>query len=138
MAIAAGIADGLGFGANTRSALITRALNEIGRLSDRLGGQQKTLMGLSGLGDLLLTCTDDQSRNRCMGLAIGKGQSIEQAQEEIQQVVEGVQTARLVYALANQLEVEMPIVEQVYKVLYENLSPREAVHNLLSRDYKAE
>ena len=138
MAIAAGIADGLGFGANTRSALITRALNEIGRLSGRLGGQQKTLMGLSGLGDLLLTCTDDQSRNRRMGLAIGKGQSMKQAQEEIQQVVEGVQTARLVYALANQLEVEMPIVEQVYKVLYENLPPREAVHNLLSRDYKAE
>ena len=138
MAIAAGIADGLGFGANTRSALITRALNEIGRLSGRLGGQQKTLMGLSGLGDLLLTCTDDQSRNRRMGLAIGKGQSMEQAQEEIQQVVEGVQTARLVYALANQLEVEMPIVEQVYRVLYENLPPREAVHNLLSRDYKAE
>ncbi len=138
MAIAAGIADGLGFGANTRSALITRALNEIGRLSSKLGGQQKTLMGLSGLGDLLLTCTDNQSRNRRMGLAIGKGQSIAQAQEEIQQVVEGVQTAKLIYALANKLQVEMPIVEQVYKVLYQNLPPKQAVHNLLSRDYKTE
>jgi len=138
MAIAAGIADGLGFGANTRAALITRALNEIARLSSKLGGQQKTLMGLSGLGDLLLTCTDNQSRNRRMGLAIGKGQNIEQAQEEIQQVVEGLQTARLVYALASTLNVEMPIVEQVYKVLYHNMTPRQAVHNLLSRDYKAE
>ncbi len=138
MAIAAGIADGLGFGANTRAALITRALNEIARLSSKLGGQQKTLMGLSGLGDLLLTCTDNQSRNRRMGLAIGKGQNIEQAQEEIQQVVEGLQTARLVYALASTLNVEMPIVEQVYKVLYHNMTPRQAVHNLLSRDYKTE
>ncbi len=138
MAIAAGIADGLGFGANTRSALITRALNEIGRLSSRLGGKQKTLMGLSGLGDLLLTCTDNQSRNRRMGLAIGAGKSIEQAQEEIQQVVEGLQTAKLIYNLAGAQQVEMPIVEQVYKVLYQNLPPKKAVHNLLSREYKSE
>jgi len=138
MAIAAGIADGLGFGANTRSALITRALHEIGRLSSCLGGRQKTLMGLSGLGDLLLTCTDNQSRNRRMGLAIGAGKSIEQAQEEIKQVVEGLQTAKLIYTLASAHQVEMPIVEQVYKVLHQNLPPKKAVYNLLSREYKSE
>lgn len=138
MAIAAGIADGLGYGANTRSALITRGLNEIGRLSKVLGGEQQTLMGLSGLGDLLLTCTDDQSRNRRMGLAIGKGQSIEQAQSEIQQVVEGVQAARLIYLLAKEQHIDMPIIEQVYQVLYHDLAPEKAVQNLLSREYKTE
>lgn len=138
MAIAAGIADGLGYGANTRSALITRGLNEISRLSDRLGADSRTMMGLSGLGDLLLTCTDDQSRNRRMGLAIGKGKTIEQAEEEIQQVVEGVQAAKQIYSLAKELKVEMPIVEQVYLVLYQGLAPQKAVQNLLTRDYKSE
>lgn len=138
MAIAAGIADGLGYGANTRSALITRGLNEIGRLSSAMGGEQQTLMGLSGLGDLLLTCTDDQSRNRRMGLAIGSGQSIEQAQDEIKQVVEGVQAAKLIRSLAQEHHIDMPIVEQVYQVLYHNLPPEKAVQNLLSREYKSE
>ncbi len=138
MAIAAGIADGLGYGANTRSALITRGLNEIGRLSKKMGGDNKTLMGLSGLGDLLLTCTDDQSRNRRMGLAIGRGISIEAAQAEIGQVVEGVQAAKLIFLLAREQHIEMPIIEQVYKVLYEKLSPQKAVENLLTREYKTE
>lgn len=138
MAIAAGIADGLGYGANTRSALITRGLNEIGRLSRAMGGEQQTLMGLSGLGDLLLTCTDDQSRNRRMGLAIGRGQSMEQAQAEIKQVVEGVQAAKLIRSLAQENHIDMPIVEQVYRVLYHNLPPEKAVQNLLTREYKSE
>ncbi len=138
MAIAAGIADGLGYGANTRSALITRGLHEIGRLSEKMGGDNKTLTGLSGLGDLLLTCTDDQSRNRRMGLAIGRGISIEAAQAEIGQVVEGVQAAKLIYLLAGEQHIEMPIIEQVYKVLYEKLSPQKAVENLLTREYKTE
>ncbi len=138
MAIAAGIADGLGYGANTRAALITRGLHEISCLSRKLGAKDQTIMGLSGLGDLLLTCTDDQSRNRRMGLAIGHGKSIEQAEAEIQQVVEGVQAARQIYSLSQELKVEMPIVEQVYFVLYQGLSPQKAVQNLLTRDYKSE
>ena len=138
MAIAAGIADGLGYGANTRSALITRGLNEIGRLSEDLGGQQHTLMGLSGLGDLLLTCTDDQSRNRRMGLAIGHGKTIEQAQTEIKQVVEGVQAAKLIHLMAKERQIEMPIIEQVYQVLFHGLAPQQAVQNLLTREYKSE
>lgn len=138
MAIAAGIADGLGYGANTRSALITRGLHEISRLSNKLGGENQTMMGLSGLGDLLLTCTDDQSRNRRMGLAIGTGKSIEQAETEIKQVVEGVQAAKQIYSLAKELNIEMPIVEQVYQVLYQGLAPQKAVQNLLTREYKTE
>jgi len=138
MAIAAGIADGLGYGANTRSALITRGLHEISRLSDKLGGENHTMMGLSGLGDLLLTCTDDQSRNRRMGLAIGSGKTIEQAEAEIKQVVEGVQAARQIYIMAKELKIEMPIVEQVYQVLYQGLDPKKAVKNLLTREYKTE
>lgn len=138
MAIAAGIADGLGYGANTRSALITRGLNEISHLSQKLGAELQTIMGLSGLGDLLLTCTDDQSRNRRMGLAIGHGKTVEQAQIEIQQVVEGVQAAKQIYSLARELDVDMPIVEQVYRVLYQGLAPQQAVQNLLTRDYKSE
>jgi glycerol-3-phosphate dehydrogenase (NAD(P)+) len=138
LAIAAGIADGLGFGANTRSALITRGLTEIMRLGLKLGGNPETFMGLAGLGDLLLTCTDNQSRNRRMGLALAEGQSLETARERIGQEVEGVHTAKEVYALAQRLEVEMPISEQVYRVLYEDLNPKTAVHNLLDRSQKAE
>jgi len=138
MAIAAGIVDGLGYGANTRSALITRGLHEIACLSDKMGGKKETMMGLSGLGDLLLTCTDDQSRNRRMGLAIGSGKTIEQAEEEIQQVVEGVYAARQIHSLAQDLDIEMPIVEQVYQVLFTGLDPQQAVQTLLTREYKSE
>jgi glycerol-3-phosphate dehydrogenase (NAD(P)+) len=138
MAIAAGIADGLGYGANTRSALITRGLHEICRLSCKLGAEQQTIMGLAGLGDLLLTCTDDQSRNRRMGLAIGRGKNITQAEAEIQQVVEGVQAAKQIYSMAQDLHIEMPIVEQVYLVLFKGLPAQQAVQNLLMREYRAE
>ncbi|MEW8029364.1 MAG: NAD(P)H-dependent glycerol-3-phosphate dehydrogenase [Candidatus Thiodiazotropha sp.] len=138
LAIAAGIADGLGFGANTRAALITRGLTEIMRLGLKLGGRQETFMGLAGLGDLVLTCTDNQSRNRRMGLALAEGLSLEKARVSIGQEVEGVHAAQEVYALSQRHGVEMPISEQVYRVLYEGLAPKEAVHNLLERRQKAE
>ena len=138
MAIAAGISDGLGFGANARAALITRGLSEITRLGLRLGGQPETFMGLAGLGDLVLTCTDDQSRNRRMGLALAAGQDIAQAREAIGQEVEGVNTAREVRHRARALGVEMPITEQTYRVLFEGLAPRQAVGNLLARRQRPE
>ncbi len=138
MAIAAGISDGLGFGANARAALITRGLHEITRLGIALGGRPETFMGLTGLGDLALTCTDDQSRNRRMGLALAAGKDIATARREIGQEVEGIGTAREVRAKAMQVGVEMPITEQTYRVLYEGLPPREAVYNLLNRVAKQE
>lgn len=138
LAIAAGIADGLGFGANTRAALITRGLQEIIRLGIKLGGQTETFMGLAGLGDLILTCTDDQSRNRRLGLALGQGKDKEKATEEIAQEIEGVSAARETYLLSLKHNIDMPITEQTYKVLYENLNPKIAVQNLLARDQKAE
>lgn len=138
LAIAAGIADGLGFGSNTRSALITRGLQEIIRLGIKLGGQQETFMGLAGLGDLILTCTDDQSRNRRLGLALGQGKDKESVINKIGQEIEGVSAAREAYLLSLKHHIEMPIIKQTYMVLYENLDPRIAVQNLLSRDKKAE
>lgn len=138
LAIAAGIADGLGFGANSRAALIARGLAEIIRLGVSLGGQRETFTGLTGLGDLVLTCTDNQSRNRRMGLALGKGQSKEDAMAAIGQVVEGVNTAKEVFALAQENGVEMPICEQVYRVLHEGRDPSDAVHALMERAIKAE
>ena len=138
LAIAAGIADGLGFGANTRAALITRGLTEIMRLGLKLGGSAETFMGLAGLGDLVLTCTDNQSRNRRMGLALAEGLSIDEARKRIGQEVEGVHTAQEVYRLSQREGVEMPISEQVYGVLYDGLDPAEAVHNLLERSQKPE
>ena len=138
LAIAAGIADGLGFGANTRAALITRGLAELMRLGLKLGAHQETFMGLAGLGDLVLTCTDNQSRNRRLGLALGEGKSLEEAKASIDQVVEGINTAAEVHAVAQEQGVEMPITEQVYRVLYEGHSPQAAVHDLLSRELKAE
>jgi len=138
LAIAAGVSDGLGFGANARAALITRGLTEVMRLGEALGGHKETLMGLAGLGDLLLTCTDDQSRNRRFGLALGRGQSIAEARASINQVVEGIDAAREAHGLAESLGIEMPIIEQVYQVLFNQCSPREAVHHLLTRQQKAE
>ena len=138
LAIAAGIADGLGFGANARAALITRGLAEMLRLGRALGARRDTFMGLAGLGDLVLTCTDDQSRNRRFGLALGRGTPAAQALAEIGQVVEGRGTAREVRRLAQRHAVEMPIVEQTYRVLWEALPPRAAVHALLARTPKAE
>jgi glycerol-3-phosphate dehydrogenase (NAD(P)+) len=138
LAIAAGVADGLGFGANTRAALITRGLNEIMRLGVCLGGKQETFMGLAGLGDLVLTCTDNQSRNRRFGLALGQGKKMGEIIREIGQEIEGIGTAKETYLLAKRYKIEMPIIEQTYKVLYENLNPLSAVKNLLAREQKAE
>ncbi|KAF3978017.1 MAG: NAD(P)-dependent glycerol-3-phosphate dehydrogenase [Methylococcales symbiont of Iophon sp. n. MRB-2018] len=138
LAIAAGIADGLGFGANTRAALITRGLQEIIRLGIKLGGQPETFMGLAGLGDLILTCTDNQSRNRRFGLALGEGKNKEAVVKQIAQEIEGISAARETYFLSIKYQVEMPIIEQTYKVLYEDLAPLTAVQNLLDRDPKAE
>ena len=138
LAIAAGIADGLGFGANARAALITRGLAEIMRLGDALGGRRETFMGLAGLGDLVLTCTDDLSRNRRFGLLLGKGHTVEEGLAAVGQVVEGLTTVREVVALAGRLKVEMPITHQVNRVLWEGLPPREAVQGLLARALRAE
>jgi glycerol-3-phosphate dehydrogenase (NAD(P)+) len=138
LAIATGIADGLGFGANTRAALITRGLAELIRLGVALGGRRETFIGLAGLGDLVLTCTDDQSRNRRMGLALARGSDVEAAKREIGQEVEGVITARSVNAIAHRLGVEMPISDQVFGVLYEGVTPDQATDNLLMRTSKAE
>jgi len=138
LAIAAGIADGLGLGANTRAALITRGLAEIQRLGSALGAHPETLMGLAGLGDLVLTCTDNQSRNRRVGLALAQGNQLSTILADLGQVAEGVYAAKEVYQLAHQHNVDMPITEQVYRVLYENLSPHQAVRNLLARSLKSE
>jgi glycerol-3-phosphate dehydrogenase (NAD(P)+) len=138
LAIAAGIADGLGYGANTRSALITRGLAEMMRLGVALGGKPETFMGLAGLGDLVLTCTDNQSRNRRFGLALGQGKTAEQALVEIDQVVEGIQAANEIHGLARQHKVDMPITEHVYRVLHDGLSAEQAVTSLLNRDLKPE
>jgi glycerol-3-phosphate dehydrogenase (NAD(P)+) len=138
LAIAAGIADGIGFGANTRAALVTRGIAEISRLNTALGGQQETLMGLSGLGDLILTCTDNQSRNRRFGLALGQGKNKAEAIKEIGQEVEGISAAKETFFLAKKYNIDMPITEQIYRVLYDGLAPLRAVQNLLQRDQKAE
>ena len=138
LAIGAGISDGLGFGANTRIALINRGLVEMTRLGVALGAKQDTFMGLAGMGDLVLTCTDDLSRNRRMGLAIASGKSIEDAQKEIQQVVEGVLAAKAVKQVADRMSVEMPICQEIYRVLYDGVAPRDAVGALMGRALKPE
>lgn len=138
LAIGAGISDGLGFGANTRIALINRGLVEMTRLGVALGASPDTFMGLAGMGDLVLTCTDDQSRNRRMGLALAAGKTVEEAQEEIQQVVEGVLAARAVREVAQANDVVMPICDEIYRILYEGVSPREAVGALMGRALKPE
>jgi glycerol-3-phosphate dehydrogenase (NAD(P)+) len=134
IAIAAGIADGLGFGSNTRAALITRGLHEIGRLATRLGGHPLTLAGLAGLGDLVLTCTGELSRNRRVGLALAKGEPLPGIIARLGQVAEGVQTAHQAAELARELDVEMPITNQVAAVVAGQRSPREAVADLLARE----
>lgn len=138
LAIAAGIADGLGFGANTRAALITRGLAEMIRLGTALGARRETLIGLAGLGDLVLTCTDDQSRNRRAGLALGRGTPLEEALRTIGQAVEGVPTAQRLVGRARDAGIEMPITEQVHRVLFEALDPGRAVQALLAREPKPE
>lgn len=138
LAIATGAADGLGFGANSRAAIVTRGLAELMRLGLVLGAKQETLMGLAGLGDIVLTCTDNQSRNRRLGIGLGQGKRLDTMISEIGQEVEGISAAREIHQLAIKHNIEMPIAEQVYKVLYENVSPTTAVQNLLVREQKKE
>lgn len=138
IAIGAGISDGIGFGANARTALITRGLAEICRLGGALGADPATFMGMAGLGDLVLTCTDNQSRNRRFGIKLGQGMDVAQAQTEIGQVVEGYRNTKEVMALAQRYHVEMPITEQIYQVLYCNKAAKEAALSLLGRSSKDE
>lgn len=138
LAIATGMSDGLGFGANARVALITRGLAEMSRLGVALGASADTFMGLSGMGDLVLTCTDNQSRNRRMGLALAAGKSSDEAATEIGQVVEGLKAAKAVRKVAMSLGVEMPICEQVYRLLYDGITVQEATNALMQREVKAE
>jgi glycerol-3-phosphate dehydrogenase (NAD(P)+) len=138
MAIAAGISDGLGFGSNTRAALITRGLAEIIRLGVVLGGRRETFMGLTGLGDLILTCTDDQSRNRRFGLELAKGASVSEACENIGQAIEGIKTSQEVFQLALKNNIEMPITEQVCQVVSGEVLPSDAVKALLMREQRQE
>jgi len=138
VAIGAGMADGIGFGANARTALITRGLAEMTRLGIALKADPATFMGMAGLGDLVLTCTDNQSRNRRFGLALGGGDSVEHAMAAIGQVVEGYRNTKEVYMLAQRMGVEMPIVEQVYQVLYCGKNAKLAASDLLSREKKYE
>ena len=138
LAIGAGICDGLGFGANTRVALVTRGLMEMTRLGLALGARRETFMGLSGIGDLVLTCTDDQSRNRRFGLEIAQGAQVDDARKAIGQVVEGFYAAKAVRRVADRLDVEMPIVEQIYRIIYEGMPPRRAVTTLMNRPLAAE
>ena len=138
IAIAAGIADGLGFGHDARAALITRGLSEMSRLGMAMGGQQRTFMGLSGMGDLVLTCTGDLSRNRQVGLKLGSGMKLDAVIGEMKAVAEGVKTTRALYNLSQKLRVELPITEQVYSILYEDKDPARAVEDLMSRELKDE
>ena len=138
IAIGSGIADGMGFGANTRVALITRGLAEMMRLGVKLGAARDTFMGLAGLGDLVLTCTDDQSRNRRFGMALGRGESLRDAQSGIHQVVEGLPAARAVHAVAQRLTVDMPICREIYRVTHEGKPVQAAVQALMGREVRSE
>jgi glycerol-3-phosphate dehydrogenase (NAD(P)+) len=138
LAVGAGLSDGLGFGANSRVALITRGLAEMMRLGVAAGANRETFMGLAGLGDLVLTCTDNQSRNRRFGLSLAAGCTPQEALAEIGQVVEGYTAAKAVYAVAKRMNVEMPLCTGVYRVLYEGVPARDAVHELMTRPIKSE
>jgi len=138
IALAAGACDGLGFGHNTRAALITRGLAEIARLGVKMGAHPLTFSGLSGIGDLLLTCTGDLSRNRTVGFQLGQGRKLEEILGEMRMVAEGVKTAQSVHFLSKKMQVEMPISERVYQVLYEGKNPSLVVRELMDRDLKHE
>lgn len=138
IALAAGISNGLGFGANARAALITRGLAEMTRLGAALGGRAETFMGLTGLGDLVLTCTDTQSRNLRAGMALGQGRPLAEVLREIGQEVEGVHTARTLYAQVSRRELDAPIIEQVYRILHEGVAPQQAVEELFRREPRTE
>jgi len=138
MAIAAGIGDGLGFGHNTRAAIVTRGLAELSRMAIKLGAHPMTLAGLGGIGDLLLTCTGDLSRNRKVGIEIGRGRKLADVLAGMNQVAEGVRTTKSAYELSRREGVEMPIVDAVYRILYEDMNARDAVVGLMTRPSRAE
>ena len=138
IALAAGTADGLGYGDNTKAALITRGMTEIARLGIKMGGRLETFCGLSGIGDLIVTCASVHSRNRKAGYLIGKGYTMREAMDEVKMVVEGVYSAKAAKGLAEKYGVEMPIIEEVNKVLFEGKSAAEAVIDLMLRDKKIE
>ena len=138
VALAAGIADGLGYGDNTKAALITRGIAEIARLGMKMGGEYKTFAGLTGIGDLIVTCASVHSRNRRAGTLIGKGYSMEDAMKEVKMVVEGVHSAKAAMGLAKKYQVSLPIIEQVNQILFENKPADEAVRELMLRDKREE
>ena len=138
IAFCAGVTAGIGLGDNSFAALITRGLKEIARLGIELGGKEETFYGLSGLGDLIVTCLSEHSRNRKAGMLIGQGKSLEETKKEVGMVIESIDNIEVAYELGKLHNIEMPIVETVYKVLYENLNPQEAVKNLMTRDKKME
>ncbi len=138
IALAAGIADGMGYGDNAKAALITRGMAEIGRLGMKMGGKLETFSGLTGIGDLIVTCASMHSRNRRAGILMGKGYTMEEAMKEVNMVVEGVYSARAAMRLAEKYDSELPIIEQVNKVLFEGKDPKQAVSELMLRDNKLE
>ena len=138
VALAAGIADGLGYGDNTKAALITRGITEIARLGIKMGGHFETFCGLSGIGDLIVTCASMHSRNRRAGILIGKGYTMEEAMDEVKMVVEGVYSAKAAMTLAEKYEVQLPIIEQVNEVLFHGKAAAQAVNDLMLRDKKIE
>lgn len=138
IALCAGVLDGMGLGDNTKAALMTRGIVEMARLGTAMGAKAETFYGLSGIGDLIVTCTSMHSRNRRAGILIGQGKSVEEAQAEVKMVVEGVKTCRAAYALAKKVGVEMPIVNEAYRVLFEGMPPKDAVTHLMEREKKHE
>lgn len=138
IAFCAGVAAGIGLGDNSFAALITRGLNELARLGVELGGEQETFYGLSGLGDLIVTCLSEHSRNRKAGKLIGQGKTLEEAKKEVGMVIESIDNIEVAYELGKMHHIDMPIVETVYQVIYENLKPEEAVKKLMTRDKKSE
>lgn len=138
IAFGAGISDGLGYGDNAKAALMTRGIREIARLGDAMGAEMSTFSGLSGIGDLIVTCTSMHSRNRRAGILIGQGKSFEETLEEVGMVVEGIKTTESAYELSKFYNIEMPITEQIYNVIYNGLEPKEAVVKLMSRRMKNE
>ncbi len=138
IALAAGMADGLGCGDNTKAALITRGIKEISRLAERRGAYDETVMGLSGLGDLIVTCASVHSRNRKAGYLIGQGKTMQEAMDEVQMIVEGVYSAKAARKMAEEYEIELPIIDEVNRVLFEDKNAREALYDLMQRDKKKE
>lgn len=138
IALAAGMADGLGYGDNTKAALITRGILEIGRLALKMGASYETLSGLTGIGDLIVTCESKHSRNRRAGMLIGQGLTMQQAMDEVKMVVEGVYSAKAAIALSKKYEVDMPIIEEINKVLFEDKPAKDAVADLMLRDKRTE